>query len=131
MQIHKVVAGSVLAAGLGVAGLLGAGAASADVTNNPSTNDSNGFGITNYMKNGPVEGGPTHNDLDQAAAGVVDRNGIGWVRSTQTGATISANTGVKGREANDGRGVNDIVAAQGNPDTPARDGSISNAGGKK
>ena len=51
MNVRKVVAGSVLAAGLGVAGLFGAGMASADVTNNGTTNDSTGFGVTNHMKN--------------------------------------------------------------------------------
>jgi hypothetical protein len=70
MQIHKVVAGSVLAAGLGVAGLFGAGAASADGTavgSNPSASDTHGFGITNHMQ--------TNNG---------DNTGIGHIRSAQT-----------------------------------------------
>jgi hypothetical protein len=118
MDVRKVAAASVLAAGLGVAGLVGAGAASADNTDNPTTNDSNGYGITNHMKNGFTEDGPTFNN---------DLNGIGHIRSTQTGAEVSADRGVRGRDAD----VNGIVTHQGSPTEPADFGPISNAGGKK
>ena len=49
MQIHKVVAGSVLAAGLGVAGLLGSATAFADNATNPTTQDAQGFGVTEAL----------------------------------------------------------------------------------
>ena len=117
MTVRKVVTGSILAAGIGVAGLFGAGMASADVTDNPTTNDSNGFGVTNHMKNGPAGNeGPTFN----VDANGVEQNGIGWIRSTQTGDLISDRTGVKGRDAN----LNGIVTDQGNW------GPINDNGGK-
>lgn len=76
MKVHKVVAGSVLAAGLGVAGLIGAGAASADVSTNGTTNDAYGYGTANYNAN--------YKD----ALGT-----LGSIRSTQTGTEISSVAG--------------------------------------
>jgi len=71
MNVRKVVAGSVLAAGLGVAGMVGAGMASADVSTNDTTADRTGYGIANHIAifNG-------------------DQDGIGWTRSVEKG-TIS------------------------------------------
>ena len=79
MTVRKVVAGSVLAAGLGVAGLFGAGMASADASGtaadatgtNPTLNDAMGFGNVNHMSEG-------YNDRTG------DHNGIGWLRSDQS-----------------------------------------------
>jgi uncharacterized membrane protein len=107
MNVRKVVTGSILAAGLGVAGLFGAGPAFADVTNNPTTNDAHGFGIANHIAN--FNG---------------DHNGIGWIRSEQTGAQISAGGGADGAYAADPN----TVLGQGNPDS--RFAPISSAGGK-
>jgi hypothetical protein len=81
MTVRKVVAGSVLAAGLGVAGLFGAGAASADVSNNGTTNDAYGYGIANHIAN--FNG---------------DHNGIGWVRSDRTLQTAEEISGEAGRK---------------------------------
>jgi hypothetical protein len=105
MNVRKVVAGSVLAAGLGVAGLSGAATAFADVTDNPTVNDSTGYGVTNHMKNG-FNG---------------DHHGIGWARSQQTGEEISAIVGDAGRDAD----VNGVVSHQGDPDNPADFGPIN------
>src|SRR5215212_10205845 len=60
-----------LAAGLGVAGMVGAGMASADVSTNDTTADRTGYGIANHIAifNG-------------------DQDGIGWTRSVEKG-TIS------------------------------------------
>ena len=71
MNVRKVVAGSVLAAGLGVAGLFGSATAFADVTDNPTTQDAQGFGVTNHMKNGF--------NTDNG----VPKNGIGWIRPSR------------------------------------------------
>jgi hypothetical protein len=87
MKVRKAVAGSVLAAGLGVAGLIGAGAASADGTavgSNPSLSDTQGFGVTNHMQGDGVHSVDGYNG---------DFNGIGHIRSTQTGAEVSGNAG--------------------------------------
>jgi hypothetical protein len=92
MQIHKVVAGSVLAAGLGVAGLFGAGAASADVSTNGTDNDAYGYGIANHIAN--FNG---------------DHDGIGWIRSEQTGAEISSVAGT-----NRVGDLNGVRSSQGN-----------------
>ena len=81
MNVRKVVAGSVLAAGLGVAGLFGSATAFADVTDNPTTQDAQGFGVTNHMKNGF--------NTDNG----VPKNGIGWIRSEQTGDQVSNQSG--------------------------------------
>jgi hypothetical protein len=78
MQIHKVVAGSIFAAGLGVVGLIGAGAASADVSTNGTDHDAYGYGIANHIAN--------FND---------GFNGIGHLRSAQSGAEISSVAGTK------------------------------------
>ena len=100
MNVRKVVAGSVLAAGLGVAGLTGAATAFADVTDNPTFNDATGFGIANHIHNG-FNG---------------EENGIGHLRSVQKG-TISEAVGVNSPLA-DG-------AFQGSPDSPAAFGPIN------
>jgi|KBSMisStaDraftv2_1062788.scaffolds.fasta_scaffold242047_2 hypothetical protein len=87
MTVRKVVAGSVLAAGLGVAGLLGAGSAFADaaaVGSNPSASDTQGFGVTNHMQGDGVHSTTGYNG---------DNNGIGHIRSTQTGQEVSGNAG--------------------------------------
>ncbi|SRR5258705_6685592 len=81
MNVRKVVAGSVLAAGLGVAGLIGAGAASADVTNNGTTNDATGYGLANYNN-------LAHNADDSLGT-------VGSLRSAQTvPGEISQSVGV-------------------------------------
>ena len=49
--MKKVITGSVLAIGVGMAGLFGAGAASADVTNNGTLNDAMGFAVANDIHN--------------------------------------------------------------------------------
>jgi hypothetical protein len=88
MNVRKVVAGSVLAAGLGVAGIVGAGAASADGTavgSNPSLSDTNGYGVTNHMQGDGVH--------DSGSGWNGDANGIGAIRSAQTGAQVSAQSG--------------------------------------
>ena len=77
MQIRRVVTGSVLAAGLGLAGLFGSATAFADNATNPTTNDAQGFAVTNHM-NGPWNEG---------------FNGIGHLRSEQTGAEVSSAAG--------------------------------------
>jgi hypothetical protein len=87
MNVRKVVAGSVLAAGLGVAAVMGAGMASADGTavgSNPSLSDTQGFGVTNHMQ------GDTVHDTDGYNG---NANGIGAIRSAQTGAQVSGNAG--------------------------------------
>src|SRR3954468_17575931 len=78
MNVRKAIAGSVLAGSLGVAGIVGAGMASADVSTNDTTNDAYGYGIANHIAN--FNG---------------DHDGIGWIRSTQTGAEIGSVSGVK------------------------------------
>jgi hypothetical protein len=90
MKIQKVVAGSVLAAGLGVAGLFGAGMASADVSTNGTDNDAWGYGVANHIAN--FNG---------------DHNGIGWSRSESKG-DISEIAGVK-KVGN----FNNVVSSQG------------------
>ena len=87
MKVRKAVAGSVLAAGLGVAGLFGAGAASADaaaVGSNPSASDTQGYGVTNHMQGDGVHSVDGYNG---------DANGIGHIRSGQTGQEISSAAG--------------------------------------
>ena len=59
-------------------------------------NDSTGFGVTNHMKNG-FNG---------------DHTGIGWARSTQSGADIASIVGKAGRDAD----VNGVVSHQGTGD---------------
>jgi hypothetical protein len=79
MTVRKVVAGSVLAAGLGVLGMLGAGSAFADASanatdatgTNPTTQDAMGFGNVNHMSEGWNNG----------------FNGIGHLRSVSKGDT--------------------------------------------
>ena len=76
VKIRKVLAGSALAAGLGVAGLLGSATAFADASanateatsTNPTTQDAMGFGNVNHMSGGWNDG----------------FNGIGHLRSDQT-----------------------------------------------
>ena len=85
--MKKVITGSILAAGLGVAGLFGAGAASADGTavgSNPSLSDTQSFGVTNHMQGDGVHSTTGYNG---------DNNGIGHIRSTQTGQEVSGNAG--------------------------------------
>ncbi len=85
------------------------------------TGDSNGFGVTNHMKNGPAgNDGPTFNEISGGT------HGIGHLRSEQTGAQVSANTGIRGRLAN----VNNIVSGQGSPTDVADWGPINDNGGK-
>ena len=87
MKVRKVITGSILAAGVGIAGLFGAGAASADgaaVGSNPSASDTQGFGVTNHMQGDGVHSTTGYNG---------DANGIGAIRSTQTGAQISGAAG--------------------------------------
>jgi hypothetical protein len=79
MNVRKVAVGSVLAAGLGVAGLFGAGAASADPGTNGTTNDAHGYGVANYNN-------LAHNVDDSLGS-------VGSIRSTQTGAEIAAQSG--------------------------------------
>ena len=79
MKIRRVVAGSVLAAGLGVAGLLGSATAFADVSTNGTVSDEHGYGIANHIAN--FNG---------------DHNGIGHLRSQMTGTEVSAGGGHRG-----------------------------------
>jgi hypothetical protein len=104
MHIRTAVAGSVLAAGLGVAGIVGAGAASAEgagsdntsanggtaTGSNPSISDTQGFGVVNHM-----QGDGTRVGTDGLPGGDYngDLNGIGGIRSTQSGAAISSTAG--------------------------------------
>ena len=101
MKVRKVITGSILAAGVGIAGLFGAGAASADgaaVGSNPSLSDTQGFGVTNHMQgDGVHNGGNGYNG---------DANGIGAIRSAQTGAQISG-----------AAGTNRVQAPTGDPHT--------------
>jgi hypothetical protein len=91
MNVRKVAVGSVLAAGLGVAGLIGAGAASADGTavgSNPSLSDTQGFGVTNHM-----QGDGVHNGGDDYNGAF---NGIGHLRSAQPGTGVGSVSGNAG-----------------------------------
>jgi hypothetical protein len=99
MNVRKVVAGSVLAAGLGVAGLFGSATAFADVSTNPTISDEHGYGVANHIAN--FNG---------------DHNGVGWIRSEQTGSEVSALGGHRGPDS--------VRDSQGSY------APISNAGGK-
>ena len=55
----------------------------ADVTNNGTTNDAQGYCIANHLHNGW--------SADTSFNG--DRDGIGWIRSEQTGKAISGSAG--------------------------------------
>jgi len=57
--------------------------ASADVTNNGTTNDKQGYCIANHIHNGWSEDNPFNGD----------HNGIGHLRSQQTGEAISGSAG--------------------------------------
>ena len=109
MNVRKVVAGSALAAGLGVAGLLGSATAFADVTNNTTTNDSNGYGVTNAI----------HNIIKPAGG-----HGVGEYRNGSDPNQAPANT------TKDACG-SACIDTQGSPTSPGVFGPISNAGGKK
>jgi hypothetical protein len=124
MQVRKVVAGTALAVGVGVAGLMGAGMASADSDNvnanggtatgsNPSISDTNGYGIVNHM-----QGDGDRVGFDGLPGGDYngDANGIGGIRSTQTGAQISATTG-----------TNRVQSSAGDPNT--REYQVQDTGG--
>jgi len=113
MNVRKVVTGSVLAAGLGVAGLFGPGMASADVSINPTTNDAYGYGVANDIHN-----------VIQPAGG----HGVGFRRSDQTQPDPNTFGGVNRIEV-----ICDsaCVDTQGSPDSPGVFPPISNAGGNK
>ena len=70
MKKYFIIAGAIAA-------LVVPSAALADVTNNPSTNDGQGFCVVNHMKNGFNDG----------------FNGIGHLRSQQSGKEISSQAG--------------------------------------
>jgi len=70
-------------AGMAVAMLAVPGIASADVTNNSTTNDAQGYCISNHIHNGWSEDNPFNGT----------ENGIGHLRSQQTGKAISAGAG--------------------------------------
>ena len=70
MRKYFIIAGALAALAVPSAAL-------ADVTNNPSTGDAQGFCVVNHMLNGFNE----------------DVNGIGHLRSKQTGADISSSAG--------------------------------------
>ncbi len=84
MNVRKVVAGSVLAAGLCMAGLLGSATAFADNATNPTTQDAMGFGVTNHMQNG-------YNG---------DFNGIGHLRSEQDPSEFAGTNRVRDADEN-------------------------------
>jgi hypothetical protein len=93
------VAGPLVALGLST------GMAHADNTNNPSTKDSQGFGVTNVIHN-----------MDDG------HNGIGVYRSDQSQPDPNTVKDVCGSAC---------VDLQGNPDAPGYNGPISNKGGNK
>ena len=72
-------------------------AALADVTNNKTTNDAQGYCIANHLHNGWTE--------DTSFNG--DHNGIGWIRSEQSGKAISGSAGnrVPANPCTDAQGV--------------------------
>ena len=123
MKVRKVITGSVLAAGVGIAGLFGAGAASADgaaVGSNPSASDTQGFGVTNHMQgDGVHNGGNGYNG---------DANGIGAIRSAQTGAQISGAAGtnrVQTGPAGDPNTLNYQVDDTGNKFSPGQTAKLA------
>jgi len=87
----------LILAGMAVAMLAVPTIASADVTNNGTTNDAQGYCIANHLHNGWSE--------DTSFNG--DHNGIGWIRSEQTGKAISGSAGnrVPANPCSDAQGV--------------------------
>jgi len=81
--------------GMAVAMLAIPAAASADVTNNKTANDAQGYCISNHIHNGWSEDAPFNGDF----------NGIGHLRSEQSGANISANAGNRAPEQHCGAAV--------------------------
>jgi hypothetical protein len=69
--------------GIAVAMLAVPAAASADVTNNETTRDAQGYCIANHLHNGWSEDNPFNGDF----------NGIGHLRSQQSGKAISGSAG--------------------------------------
>ena len=69
--------------GMAVAMLAVPSIASADVTDNSTTNDAQGYCIANHLHNGWSEDNPFNGT----------ENGIGHLRSQQTGAAISGSAG--------------------------------------
>jgi hypothetical protein len=108
MNVRKVAAASVLGAAVSVAGMLGAGMAAADVTDNPTINDSNGYGVANAI----------HNIIQPAG----EHNGIGYLRSDPNQPAPNTIKQACGDAC---------VSTQGNPSSPGVFGPISNAGGNK
>ena len=72
-----------IVAGMAVAMLAVPAVASADVTNNKSVKDAQGYCIANHIHNGWSEDSPFNGDF----------NGIGHLRSEQTGKQISGSAG--------------------------------------
>ena len=83
--------------GMAVAMLAIPAAASADVTSNSTTNDAQGYCIANHLHNGWSETQPFNGD----------HNGIGHLRSAQTGKAISDSAGkrVPANPCTDAQGV--------------------------
>jgi hypothetical protein len=100
--MKKLILGLAAGAAVAAAAVAGAGMASADVSTNGTVNDANGYGVANHIAN--FNG---------------DHDGIGWIRSAQTGDQISAQSGTK-KVAD----LNGVRSSQGKFDP------ISNNGGK-
>jgi len=73
----------IIITGMAVAMLAIPAVASADVTDNKTTNDAQGYCIANHLHNGWSEDNPFNGT----------ENGIGHLRSKQTGAAISGSAG--------------------------------------
>jgi hypothetical protein len=109
--MKKLILGLATGAAAVAVTVAGAGMASADVSDNGNIKDAHGFGVTNHI----------HNNNG-------DHNGVGWIRSEQTGAQISAQGGFDGAVAADPN----TVAGQGSDnDGESLWAPISNKGGKK
>ena len=95
--MKKIILGLVAATAVAAPIALSVGPASADVTNNKSTKDAQGYCIANHLHNGWSETSPFNGDF----------NGIGHLRSAQTGEEISGSAGnrVPANPCTDAQGI--------------------------
>jgi len=95
--LKKIILGVLAATAVAAPITLSVGPASADVTNNGSTKDAQGYCIANHL----------HNGWSETSSFNGDHNGIGWMRSEQTGKAISGSAGnrVPANPCTDAQGV--------------------------